>query len=44
MLHEEADVNAYRLIDAVTAMNAENSQRQFPKPPSELEGHSKAQG
>jgi hypothetical protein len=42
--HERADVNAYLLIDAVTAINAEHSQRQFLKPPSELEGHSKARG
>jgi hypothetical protein len=44
MQHERADVNAYLLIDAVTAINPEQSQRHFPKPPSELEGHSKARG
>jgi hypothetical protein len=44
MQHERADVNAYLLIDAITAINPERSQRHFPKPPSELEGHTKARG
>jgi hypothetical protein len=44
MQHRCADVNAFSMIDAVTAINPTERQRHFPKPPSELEGHAKARG
>jgi hypothetical protein len=44
MQHGYSNVNAYSLIAAVTAINPENRQRYFRKPPSELEGHAKVRG
>jgi hypothetical protein len=44
MQHGCADVNAFSMIDAATAIHPKQSPRYFPKPPSEVEGHAKARG